>query len=123
MRSPTVLFLEILARLGIDPRTLATSPTHRNGRLVVGHSEATLGKLWEFFRIVDVVAAITANLNNGRVRRGQRALTFAGLDLSAGNGAYPPVFRCSTHTAVTLAATSWPSTARRRSSSRLIAPI
>jgi hypothetical protein len=87
--NPTVLFLEILARLGIDPRTLTTSPTYRNGRLVVGHSEATLGKLWEFFRIVDVVAAITANLNSGRVKRGKRALPFAGLDVSAGNGAYP----------------------------------
>ena len=87
--SPTVLFLEILERLGIDPRTLAASPTHRNGRLVVGNSEPTLGKLWEFFRIVDVVAAITANLNSGRVNRGQRALPFAGMDFSAGNGAYP----------------------------------
>jgi hypothetical protein len=87
--NPTVLFLEILGRLGIDPRTLVTVPTHRNGRLVVGNSEATLGKLWEFFRIVDVVAAITANLNNGRARRGKRTLPFAGLDVSAGIGVYP----------------------------------
>ena len=87
--SPTVLFLEILARLGIDPRSLAMSPTHRNGRPVVGNSEPTLGKLWEFFRIVDVVAAITANLNSGRLKRGKRALPFAGIDVSAGNGAYP----------------------------------
>jgi hypothetical protein len=61
----------------------------KNGRLVVGRSDATPQKLWELFRIIDVVTSISANINRGRHRVGKPALDFRGMDLSAGSGVYP----------------------------------
>src|SRR5438132_5855649 len=80
------LFADLLARLGLDPHTVPVSPT-RSGRPTVGVSDSSAAKLWELYRIIDVVCSISANINVARVRLGKQPLTFTGIDLSAGLGA------------------------------------
>jgi hypothetical protein len=79
--------MDLLGRLGLDPWTLPVSPT-RAGRPTVGVSDSTAAKLWELYRIIDVVCSYTANINVARVRRDKRPLPFVGMDLSAGLGAF-----------------------------------
>jgi hypothetical protein len=81
------LFKDLLGRLGLDPRTLPVSPT-RAGRPTVGVSDSTAAKLWELYRIIDVVCSYSANICVARLRRHKRPLPFVGIDLSAGIGAY-----------------------------------
>jgi len=78
----------LLARLGLDPETLPQSHRTTGGRLTVGVSDWTVQKLWELYRIVDVVCSISMNINCRRVREGKRSFPFVGIDLSAGLGAY-----------------------------------
>src|SRR5579872_809529 len=82
------LFSDLLASFGLDPTALPESPTTRSGRLTAGVSGVTPQKLWELHRIIDVVCAISANINISRIRRGQQASPFVGIDLSSGLGAY-----------------------------------
>jgi len=82
------LFPWLFGRLGIDPSSVTASPSARARRPIVGASATTPQKLWELFRIIDVVVAYTAAINRGRAQRGKRPLPFAGIDLSAGCWAY-----------------------------------
>jgi len=82
------LFPWLFDRLGIDPGAVTASPATRSRRPIVGVSAETPQKLWELFRIIDVVVAYQAAINRGRVQRGRRPLPFAALDLSAGCLAY-----------------------------------
>jgi hypothetical protein len=75
-------FRDLLAELGIPEADVPEAPKD------VGMSAGTAPKLFEAWRVFDVLAGYAAAINIARKRHGKPPFDFRGIDLTAGPGAY-----------------------------------